>query len=334
MRAMVIVIAILAVLWGGYWFVGSTALQRGAESWFQQQVAAGKIARNSGLIVRGFPNRFDLTVEGVKVADPATGFGWQATFVQVFALSYKPWHAIAALPNDQVITTPGGDIGITSEKLMASVRVSPDTTLSLQQAGLEGTGLTIASAKGWQLGIADALFAMRADGIADAGYDISLSAPGITPDPMLLAAAPGATALPPTIKTAQFEMHLVLSAPLDRASAETRPRIVTLEVKNTLLEWGDLRVMIRGTLAPDVNGYADGQIDIDVANWPILPTALAALGAVTPEVAPTFGNMLQVMADQDADPSLLNLTLAMKDGVMRLGPLPIGPAPLLVPPSQ
>ncbi|MDZ4134328.1 MAG: DUF2125 domain-containing protein, partial [Paracoccaceae bacterium] len=107
MRVLLAVVLGLAMLWGGYWFVGARALEQGGAAWFADQTAQGRIAMRDSFGVRGFPNRFDLTVEGLRLADPATGYGWQAPFVQIFSLTYKPWHIIAALPPEQQFQTPG-----------------------------------------------------------------------------------------------------------------------------------------------------------------------------------------------------------------------------------
>ena len=101
MRALVWVVIAVAVTWGGYWFVGARALETGAQAWFQAQTEAGLVAERSDLSVSGFPNRFDLTVTDLRLADPDAGFGWTAPFVQILSLSYKPWHIIAAFANQQ-----------------------------------------------------------------------------------------------------------------------------------------------------------------------------------------------------------------------------------------
>uniref|UniRef100_UPI00286B8E0E DUF2125 domain-containing protein n=1 Tax=Tabrizicola sp. TaxID=2005166 RepID=UPI00286B8E0E len=125
MRKLLWVLITLSALWSGYWFVGSSAVRNGAEQWFADQAAQGMTAENTGLSVSGFPNRFDLTVEGIRFADPKTGIGWEAPFAQVFAMTWKPWHIIAALPPEQTIRLPDQDIGLTSTGLRASARARP-----------------------------------------------------------------------------------------------------------------------------------------------------------------------------------------------------------------
>ena len=112
MRALLWIVLAAAGVWSGYWWVGSGAIEREVTAWFKQQALAGMEAQNDSVIVRGFPNRFDLTVEGLSLADPATGLGWKAPFVQVFSMTWKPWHLIAAMSPGQQIVLPDQTLSI------------------------------------------------------------------------------------------------------------------------------------------------------------------------------------------------------------------------------
>ena len=53
MRAVMMVMLVLGVVWGGYWVAGSMALQKGAEAWFAGQSAQGRTATASKIEVHG-----------------------------------------------------------------------------------------------------------------------------------------------------------------------------------------------------------------------------------------------------------------------------------------
>ena len=125
MRVILWVTLAFGLLWAGYWVVGSRAVAGGAATWFAGAADQGITASQSGISVSGFPNRFDLTVTAPHLSDPASGWGWQAPFAQVFAMTWKPWHVIAALPNSQDIIAPGQRITLASSKMRASLRVVP-----------------------------------------------------------------------------------------------------------------------------------------------------------------------------------------------------------------
>jgi hypothetical protein len=337
MRKLLYLLILVSALWSGYWFAGSTVLRNGADQWFADQAARGMTAEKTGLTVSGFPNRFDLTVEGVVLSDPQSGIGWQAPFVQVFAMTWKPWHIIAALPPDQVIRLPDQDIALASTGLRASLRSKPSTDVPLAAAIIESDSLLATSSKGWSVGAARSVASISADeeveGAGDQpnAYVLALDIADFAPGPL----EPIATKanLPPTISALRIVATATLTAPLDRRAGDVRPQIVTLKLDDCSLAWGDLGVTAKGELAPDPAGFAAGRIEIAVTNWDRLVPVLVAANAIKPEVAPTVQNMLGALARDGGDPMVLKLPLVLKDGRMSLGPLPLGPAPMLVAPT-
>jgi hypothetical protein len=324
MRALTWVLVVAAILWGGYWFVGSRALDRAAESWFAQQEEAGLVASNSGLSVAGFPNRFDLTVNDLRLEDPETGLGWSAPFVQVMSLSYKPWHVIAALPNDQQITLPDQLVGLSSQKLQASLVVTPGTALALDRLTVVGDTLRLSSDLGWTTEAETVRFATKQVQPGGAVHEIGLEVLGLRPDAAVTAALPG---MPATVDRLHLDAIVEFTAPLDRHAAETQPKARRIEVKDSQLAWGPLALSGTGTVEANADGLAEGRIALRLANWrEAVPLAVAA-GLLTPEAAPTWENMLQILATQSGDAETLDLPLVFARGRMSLGPLPLGPAP-------
>ena len=103
MKFLLGLVTALAVLYGGYWFVGQRAVERGAAAAFDQMAADGWEATHAGISTIGFPSRFDTTVTAPRLVDMATGVGWEAPWIQVFALSYLPNEVIALFPEEQAI---------------------------------------------------------------------------------------------------------------------------------------------------------------------------------------------------------------------------------------
>ncbi|MFN4154927.1 MAG: DUF2125 domain-containing protein [Paracoccaceae bacterium] len=325
MRALLWIATVLVVLWSGYWFVGKTAVERGFAAFLQQAPAQGLDLAQAGYSVSGFPNRFDLTVTEPRVKDRRSEIRWEAPFVQVFSLSYKPWHVIAAFAPEQTIRTPAEDITLQSGKLQASVVVSPGTALTLDRTTLVGDAVRAESSLGWVL-VADTLrLATRADPSRTNAYDIGLELLDLSPDPALAARLPD---LPPQIELARVDANATLSAPLDRFAAQTRPTLIGLSVREVLLTWGYLSVFAKGDLLV-VDGFPEGRIDIRVTGWRNLVTLATTMGLITPEIAPTMENLMQAVAGSSGDPETLEMPLIFAGGQMALGPLPLGPAPRL-----
>ncbi|MBA3911306.1 MAG: High-affinity K+ transporter ATPase chain B [Rhodobacter sp.] len=333
MRKLLFLLIFVAALWSGYWVVGSSALRNGAEEWFAEQSASGMTAEKTALTVRGFPNRFDLTVEGLRLADPQTGIGWEAPFAQLLAMTWKPWHIIAALPPQQTIRLPDEDIGIESEGLRASLRAKPATDLPLAAVIVESGAFLATSTLGWTTG-ADAAVAsiVAVDGQSGA-YDLALDVKGLAPDPALMDRLTTDSGLPGTVAVIRLLARATLTAPLDRNVGETQPQLAALQLTDTLVTWGDLSVVASGSIAPDAEGYAAGRIEIAVTNWERLVPVLVASGAIKPELSQTVQNMLAALAKEGGDPAILKLPLVLAEGRMSLGPLPLGPAPLMQGPT-
>lgn len=341
MRKLLFLILTGTALWSGYWYVGSTAVRDGVNGWFADAARQGITAENAGVAVAGFPNRFDLTIDGLKLADPVTGAGWQAPFVQVFAMTWKPWHIIAALAPEQAVTLPDQVVTVGSDGLMASLRAKPSTDLPLAEVRVAGTQLDLASDQGWTLGLGDFTVGLRADeALGPAGYEFGFDLAPLTPDPAFLAAVQAVTIpdLPASDLPAQIEalwgsVYLTFSAPLDRHAGEARPDLRRVEINQFNLTWGQLAASASGVVEADANGYAAGTLTVEVTNWDRLPALLVATGALTPEAAPTIARGMQALAAQSPDLKILSLSLVMEDGRMSFGPFPLGPAPLMVPPS-
>ena len=326
MRALLWIVLAAAGVWGGYWWVGSGAIEREVNAWFAQQAQAGMVAQNDSVIVRGFPNRFDLTVEGLSLADPATGLGWKAPFVQVFSMTWKPWHLIAAMSPGQKIVLPGQTITIDGTGMKASLELHPNTQLGLYEARLEAADLTVSSDLGWKIA-AKQLFGSTLE-TAPTAHRLGLSVKNLTPDATFLAALAD-TDLPSVIETLHLDATAHLSAPLDRSAPQTHPHLTELTVADLRLIWGALQMTAEGRLKAAPDGLAEGEIAIKVLGWRRLPVVLGALGIVDPQMAPGLERALEVMAESSADPEVLLLVLKCTGGRMSLGPFPLGPAPRL-----
>lgn len=323
MRGLLWVSVLLMGLWSGYWFVGKTAVDRTAKGFFAMAPEQGLEAANKGLSVAGFPNRFDLTVTEPSLADRRSGYGWQAPFVQIFSLSYKPWHVIAAFAPEQMVLTPFENLSITSDKLQASVVVEPNTALTLDRTTLVGVKVGIESSLGWRIASEDVRFATRQDPSREDVHQIGLDLLNVTPDPGLSRLLPD---LPAQIEKLHLDAFLGFSAPIDRFSGQSRPEVQMLEIREASLGWGAISVFAKGDL-PVIAGVPEGRVDIRVQGWRGLFPLIEQSGAVKPEVVPTIKRMLETLAAQSGDPEVLELPLIFTGGQMRLGPLPLGPSP-------
>lgn len=326
MRLVLWLVAAVAVLWTGYWFVASRSVERGIGTWVAGQAETGLEVGYRGLSVGGFPGRFDVALTKPHLADPAAGTGWAAPDLLVTALAYDPWHLIAIFPQTQTVTLPDQAVTLTAGKLLGSVVFAPGTSLSLQRTRLSGNDLALGSTAGWQTGAGHVNFATAVLENAQS-HEIGLEMLQVAPDPVLSASVPD---LPAKIDRLHLDATVTFSGPVDRTAATSPLKITAVEVKDLSGTWGDAALSGSGRMIADALGRAEGQIDLRLDHWRKLMPLLVATGTVTPEVAPTWEKMLDFLArDGGGDPDVLKLPLTYRDGRASLGPLPLGPAPQL-----
>lgn len=322
MRALLWVVVTAAGLWAGYWFVGARGVERGAAALFAQATAQGMVAENAGLRVAGFPNRFDLTVTGPALFDPVSGFGWQGADLRLLAMTWKPWHLIALAPDASVITTPQGPVSVTADDLRGSLVLHPGVDLSLDRTVVEATDLVIDGPFG-RLALAKASLATAEDTSRRNSHRLGLRITDLAPDPTVSAALPG---LPSVLSALLVDAHVLLSAPLDRHAATTRPEVTGLILDDVRLDWGPLQVTAQGSLATVSDGTAEGRIELQIDNWRLLPDVLGQARIIDPVLAPTLLRAFEIMAEGSPN---LTTALVFKSGRASLGALPIGRAPRL-----
>lgn len=322
MRALLWVVVTAAVLWAGYWVVGSRGVERAAEQAFQQAAMRGLVAENTGVRVAGFPNRFDLTVTEPALFDPVSGFGWQGPDLRLLAMTWKPWHLIALAPDRSVFTTPLGPVTVTAGDVRGSVVLHPGTDLALNTTVAEATDLVL-DGPGGRLSISKASLASAEDKSRQNSHRLGLRITDLTPDPAVTAALPD---LPTVMTSLLIDAHVLLTAPLDRYAGQTLPEVTGLILDKARLDWGRLQVTAKGSLATVSDGTGEGRIDLQIDNWRLLPAVLGQAGIIDPVLAPTLLRAFEIMAEGSPD---LTTALVFKSGRTSLGNLPIGPAPRL-----
>jgi hypothetical protein len=327
MRVLLAIVILAAAGWSGWWYLGATAHERAVTRWLDERRAAGWVAEAEEVRVTGFPNRIDTMVTGLDLADPEAGWSWRADEFQVLSLSYRPNHVIAVLPGPQVVATPFETITATSETLRGSVIFRPSPRLELDHMTFKIADMRLSSDRGWTAGIGEAILATRAaDGVANA-HDLAFNAtdlalPAVT-------GGLGAGVLPGAIETVALDATLAFDRPWDRASVEAgNPTLESVRVRDVSLTWGKLDLRGHGTLEVDEQGFAQGRLDLRARNWEEMIDVAEAAGALAPGVAGAVRAGLGLIAGLGGS-GAINVPLDFEGGQARLGPVVIGPAPVL-----
>lgn len=327
MRAFVWLTAVFALLYGGYWFAGSRALQGGLDAALAAPRRAGRIDYEA-LALAGFPWRFDLTVTAPRITSRDRQIGWSAPELRVHALSYRPNHLIAFLPGAQQIRLGRERIALKAADLGASSVFGLDAALPLARAQLVGKALAARSDRGWELALGELRAAIR-EAAGEHAYDIGLT--------LFDAAAGGAlarlaeaNALPGRLERVHLDATLRLDRGLDRFLPPGGPALVAAEIRSIAIDWGEMALDGQGRLTVTPSGTPEGAIDFRIRGWRQALGLLRATGAIRSdrdlaEIERALGAVALLSGEADT----LALPLIFAAGQMRLGPVPLGPAPRL-----
>ncbi|MFN3954917.1 MAG: DUF2125 domain-containing protein [Pararhodobacter sp.] len=314
-------VAVLATLaWGGYWFAGARALDRAVV----QQLETNPFFSADSHRVRGFPNRFDLTLNEPSLSQP--GLSWRAPFVQFFALSYRPHHLIAVFAHDQEFVIAGTAFALHSRDMRASLVMAPEAALPLERLALVVERPELRSSTATHR--AEALrFATRA--LTSTRHQAVLELQTLFADTAMMAALDPAGHWPRRLDLLSLEIEAEFDRALDRhAMAGPPPYLVGLALTRARLAFDGIALTASGRLEADALGLLSGPLTLEISGWPALLERLREAGLIAPEEAVLWQRTLQGLADP-ADPARLEAQLAVREGLVRLGPLVLGSLPPL-----
>ncbi len=327
MRLLALVIAVAALGWGGYWFVGAAALERALIGWIDERRADGWQAEYSHIKTRGFPNRFDTTLTGLMLADPATGVAWSAPFFQILSLSYRPNHIIAVWPQTHTLSTPLQTIEIFSDSTTGSVVFRADTALTLDRSQFVVENLVVRSSGELSLKARELRFATRPAVGRALAHDIGIDAAGVDPGGWLDEVA-RSNDLPAEFSALKVDASILFDAPWDRFAVErARPQPRQIDITEVRAAWGEMDFRMAGKLEVDEAGVPTGALSVQARNWRDMLKLAVATGTVHPDAAPAIETGLEFLSGLTGNSSHIDATLNFRGGFIGIGPIPLGPAP-------
>jgi hypothetical protein len=307
------VLAVLATLaWGGYWFVGSRALDRALSEGLARQSQLSV----AGHRIMGFPNRFDITLDQPRLS--FAGGVWAADFVHIFALTYRLNHLIAVFAPEQRLTMAGHAVTLESADLRASVQMEAGLDLPLDQVALVGEGLTLTDqGASHRLGV----LRLASRRIAADVQELALLAEDVQPDPATLDRLDPARTLPRHLRVLRLDAEVQTDRPLDRHALSGPPPAVTrLTLTGARLAWVDSDVSLAGRLTPDAQGNLSGDVVLRIDGWPALLARARATGMLEPGQTGPLGALLAALPTE-AGGETVEVPLAVTAGDVRLGPI-------------
>lgn len=330
-RALILAVLLAAAGWSGYWWFGARTLDREVEAWLADRRAEGWVAEAADSSVRGYPNRFDLTLTDLELADPETGLAWSAPFFQILSLSYRPQHVIAVWPHEQTVATPFESIAVTSEDFRGSLRLADLTTLGLESATFVADAVTLTSDLGWTAELGTGRMAVRRVPATEATYDVGFEALGLTPAETARGVLDPSGSLPDEVETLRLDAEIAFTAPWDRTAIEVaRPQPTRIDLRELRASWGRLDLRAAGEVTVAADGTPEGTVAVKAVNWREILELAVASGALPERLASTVERGLEALAGASGSPETLDAELTLRDGRIFYAFIPLGPAPRLV----
>ena len=331
MRWLLGVMLTVAMLWSGYWFIASNAVETGLAGWLDARQSDGWVAEYTDVTTQGFPNRLDTTITEIELVDPRTGVAWKAPFFQIFALSYKPNHIIAIWPHEQTVASPYEKISITSEDMRGSVVFRPGTSLELDRSNFDLQAFQLQSDLGWSAAVEKGEFFTRQTVGKIDTHDIWLEATNVRPSVNVKNNLDPASLLPDVFETLRIDSTVAFTAPWDRFAVErNRPQVTALHLKDLQATWGNLDLRAAGELSVNGAGIPSGKITVKAKNWRDMLQIGIDTGAVPANISDTLESALEFLAGMSGHPDTLDAPLTFKKGKVSFGPIPLGKAPRLI----
>lgn len=327
MKRLVAITIVAAGAWSGYWFYASGQKRAAIENWFTEKQEEGWTADYTDLSIAGFPNRVDATINDLTVKNQDGSIEWNAPFFQLLSIVYNPSHVIAIWPETQSFATPYGMMNMRQDDLRASIVFDGDDASSLNRFTLTGQTIEARTERGaWDA--ADLLLAAEREAGATSDYKVALNAKDIS----VTVPGFGAGALPDHIESLSVDTRVGFEHTWDANSfLFDRPKPTKLEITSADVTWGAMHLTASGTLNLDDKGVPEGAIDFSLQNWEQMIGDIANSGAISHAQAESMRMMIGMLAGSTGNPREFDATLTFSGGMMRLGALPIGPAPRFSP---
>ncbi|MFW2545300.1 DUF2125 domain-containing protein [Primorskyibacter sp. 2E107] len=316
MKRLLAAIVAVALLWSGYWFIQARSLRGSIESWFEARRADDWEASYTDLSVSGFPNRLDVTFDGLLIANPDTGTAWEAPFFQMFSLVYTPDHWIFAWPDSQTVTVEAGTYQISSDGLRASLVMDGERFL---RSNLEAVTLNISGLR--DLAVAGLNVGLAADEVQPEVMRLGLSAAALAGKPVAL--GPTGTADDVALRAEVTFDDVWTTAALKGA----RPQPTAIKLPLAEYRADDLDLKATGDWSVDGEGRLDGTATLRAENWRNFLNAAETNGDMPNEVAALLRETLGLIAGLSGNKKTLDLTFGFNRGSVSLGILPLGRAP-------
>lgn len=330
MRRLVWIVVLAALLWSGWWFVASSGLRGGFETWLAERSAEGWQAEASEIAGGGFPLSLRADIRNLALADPETGLAVQTDHLRISAPAWWPGHATLALDDGPIaIASPFGRSDLTMARSVMAARLAPGTRLEVQDLGWTAGAWVVRDASGVQAQGDDLTLTMtQTEGPT---YHFDASASGFAPGSAARLGLRLPDTFPEAFDSLQMQAEVTFDRPWDRrALAERRPQPRLIKLTLAEARWGDLSINLAADLVVAEDGTPEGTMALQAENWQTMLDIAQGTGALPAGLRDQAEGVLAALARASGNETTLDVDLTLRNGLVLFGIFPVGQAPRLI----
>lgn len=322
--------------WSAWWYFAATAERRGVESWLAARQAAGWQASAEAIDVSGFPTDLRLRIEGLALADPATGRAWAAPVLIAESRAWSPTRITVDWPERQKIAFAGQGAEVRTAAMTSLIDLRPGPALELREGTTELAGLSIVSNAGWSASTDTATIRIAersADLAPPNSYDIRLTADALRLPKALIDWLDPTGWLEPGIDRVTVIGHVALAEPLGLATIESgKVALRAATLREVGFDWGEMALVVSGAFTIDARGYPEGQLKVEAREWRKMLRLATGSGLIDAETAGTITKAIEFLTMLTGGGDTLSAPFNLSGGKLRIGPFPVADLPRLASP--
>lgn len=323
-------VLICGLIWSAYWYAASYMLRQGVTHWFAAQEARGWQADFARLDSSGYPVEHFTTLEAPALADPRSGVAWQADWVHLVTPAIWPGRMEWQFPTTpQRLSYLDLNSVIEAHSMRAGFHLHPDLALSVARLSLTSGPWLFIGPLGEVSG-GDSFHAVMEQTIEPDLYRFDLRAERFEPGTRLRRMTQLSDQLPEQFSDLSLGGSVRFDKPWDRRALEherPQPRMLVLDAAQA--RWGALNLHLSGQIRIDAAGQPSGEILVQAENWRDVLALAGAAGLIPSASLPALTRVFETLSRSTGDDNTLKAPLKLGNGLISLGPIPLGPAPVI-----
>ena len=322
MRILLWTISFVILSWSAYWVIGAKSIKSELSESIQKFNSGDWSIEYSDAIVRGFPYRFDVTINNLTVKNKKNYLTWTLPYFQILSLSYSPKNLILVWPKEQELKTKTKTINLTSNKMLASIERTNIRSYDISKFILEVEGAIVKSSQDLVIQSKSLILAIDKLKVETAAYKFGLSSTELSIQP----SDHRTYGLVGLFNTNSLNLNINADVYLDTLLRVTKkqdyPKITKLNLKEISINSKDFILTAMGNLETDIQGSPEGDIQLKISDWKQLLSNIKKTG-----INKKIIESLRILSILSGNQNNLTLELTLKERKLLLGPLLLGSIP-------